>query len=165
MNSLLISVAIVSLGVLMITIYAHEANATCVIGPSGSTLCAGMSQTINIPKSNHAENVVHNGIPNVIIIPSCAINDIRYGDYFNTCYQPTTLYVTPGTIVTWQNNDTFQHTVTYGNPWSELAQGYFFGSEILGPGDSYSHVFKYPGAYPYYDAFNFWETGLIVVKK
>jgi plastocyanin len=148
--------------VLITASYAHEANAVCVIGPNGSTICAGMSQTISIAKSN--STVAYNGIPNVIITLDCAANDIRYGDYFNTCYQPTTLYVKSGTVVTWQNDDTWQHTVTYGNPWSALSQGYFFDSKAMGQGEGYSYQFKYTGAYPYYDAFNWWETGLVIVK-
>jgi len=150
--------------VVMIASYTPEIIATCVIGPNGATLCAGMSQTTNIAKSNSTTSI-RNGNPNVIITLDCATNDIRYGDYFNTCYQPSTLYVKSGTMVTWQNDDTWQHTVTYGNPWSELSQGYFFDSKAIGQGESYSYKFKYPGAYPYYDAFNWWETGLVVVKK
>lgn len=160
-----ISVIIIASIVLMITSFTHEANAACVIGPSGSTICAGMSQTTNVAKSNSAASITHNSIPDVIITSGCALNDIRYGDYFNTCYQPTILYVKSGARVTWQNNDTLQHTVTYGNPWSELSQGYVFDSKAIEPGESYSYQFKYPGVYPYYDAFNWWETGLVVVKK
>jgi plastocyanin len=164
MKSALISVIIIA-SIVVITNYTQEVNATCVIGPNGATICAGMSQTINVAKSNYTTSVTYNGNPNVIITSGCAINDIKYGDYLNTCYQPSTLYVESGTRVTWQNDDTLQHTVTYGNPWSALSQGYFFDSKAIGPGESYSYQFKYPGVYPYFDSFNWWETGLIVVKK
>ncbi|MGB6785657.1 MAG: hypothetical protein WBE60_07245 [Nitrosotalea sp.] len=150
--------------VVIISSHTHEADATCVTGPSGATICAGISEPISIAKSNSTTSISHNGNPQVIITPNCAANDIRYGSYFNTCYQPTTLYVKSGTIVTWQNNDTLQHTVTYGSMWSELSQGYFFDSKAMEPGESYSYQFKYPGAYPYFDEFNWWETGLMVKK-
>lgn len=156
-------VIIIASIVLITASYAHDANASCVIGPNGSTICAGMSQTVSITKSN-SNTITYNGIPNVIITPDCATKDIRYGDYFNTCYQPSTLYVKSGTVVTWRNDDTWQHTVTYGNPWNQLSQGYFFDSKALGQGESFSYKFKYPGAYPYYDAFTWWETGLVIVK-
>ena len=162
MNYISNFVIIIASIVLITASYTHEANATCIIGPNGSTICAGMSQTTSTAKSN--STIAYNGIPNVIIALDCATNDISYGDYLNTCYQPSTLYVKSGTRVTWQNDDTGQHTVTYGNPWSELSQGYFFGSKALGQGESFSYQFKYPGAYPYYDAFNWWETGLVIVK-
>lgn len=163
MNSTLNSVTIIISIVLIIASYMHEANAACVIGPSGSTLCAGMSQTISIAKY-HSNTVAYNGNPNVVITLNCAINDVRYGDYFNTCYQPTTLYVKSGTVVTWRNDDAWQHTVTYGNPRSAFSQGYFFDSNVIEQGESFSYQFKYHGAYPYYDAFNWWETGLVIVK-
>jgi plastocyanin len=165
MNSAQILAILIASMVVIITSYTHEANATCVTGPSGATICAGMSQTINIAKSNFTTSIAHNGNPHVIITPDCATNDIRYGNYFNTCYQPSTLYVKSGTVVTWQNDDTWQHTVTYGSMWTELSQGYFFDSKAIEPGESYSYQFKYPGAYPYFDRFNWWETGLIFVKK
>ena len=156
-------VIIIASVVLITASCTHEANAACVIGPSGSTICAGMSQTISTAKYN-SNTIAYNGNPDVIITPDCATNDIRYGDYFSTCYQPSTLYVKPGTVVTWKNGDTWQHTVTYGNPWSALSQGYFFDSNAIEQGESFSYQFKYPGAYPYYDAFNWWETGLVIVK-
>jgi len=155
-------IATVSLA--LVLIYLPNAHATCVIGPSGSTLCAGMSQTVNI-KSSSASNIPYGKNPDVTIIPNCALSDIRYGDYYNTCYQPTTLYVKLGTQVIWQNDDSWQHTVTFGNPWNELSQGYFFDSGTIYPGDSFSYKFNQEGAYPYFDSFNWWETGLVIVKK
>jgi plastocyanin len=151
--------------VVSITSYLPNVHATCVIGPNGATLCTGLSQAINITKSNSATSVTNGRNPDVIITLGCAINDIRYGDYFNTCYQPSILYVKVGTRVTWQNDDILQHSVTYGNPWDALSTGYFFDSNAIGPEQSFSYQFNYPGAYPYYDALNWWETGLVIVKK
>ena len=157
-------IAITSI-VVLVSIYFPNVHATCVIGPSGSTLCAGMSQRVNITKSNSVSNIPYGKNSDVIIMPDCALNDIRYGDYFNTCYQPTILYVKLGTNVIWQNDDTWQHTVTYGNPRSELSRGYFFDSKAIDPGESFSYQFNLEGSYPYFDGFNWWETGLVIVKK
>ncbi len=109
--------------------------------------------------------IAYNKSSEVIITQDCAKNDIRYGDYFDSCYQPSILYVKLGTWVIWKNNDTWQHTVTYGNPGDEISQGYFFDSKEMNSGESFSYKFNLPGAYPYFDDFNWWETGLIIVKK
>jgi len=151
--------------VVLISGYLPNVHATCVIGPSGTTLCAGMSQTPSIQKSASSSNIPYGKNPDVIITANCALNDIKYGDYYNTCYQPTTLYVKLGTKVIWKNDDIWQHTVTYGNPWNEISQGYFFDSKALDPGDGFSYQFNHEGAYPYFDGFNWWETGLVIVKK
>jgi hypothetical protein len=159
------SIIVITATIMFITNYLPDVHATCVIGPSGATICAGLSQVINITKSNYATNGTPDRNPDVIITLGCAINDIRYGDYFNTCYQPSPLYVKLGTRVTWQNDDTWQHSVTYGNPRQAILAGYFFDSNTIEPGHSFSYQFNYLGAYPYYDALNWWETGLVIVKK
>ncbi len=155
----------VIVSIVMVSCCLPNVHAACVIGPSGSTLCAGMSQTVNIGKSGAVTNTPYGKNPDVVITPNCALNDIRYGDYYNTCFQPTTLFVKIGTTVIWQNDDTWQHTVTYGNPWNELVKGYYFDSKTIDSGESFSHQFNLEGAYPYFDSFNWWETGLIIVKK
>jgi len=161
MRKVYLSIIVTITIVVIVTSYLPSVRATCVIGQNGATLCAGTSTQVKITKS-HATNA---GNPDVTITLGCALNDIRYGDYFNSCYQPLVLYVPLGTRVTWQNDDTWQHSVTYGNPWQELSTGYFFDSGIMQSGQSFSYQFKYPGVYPYYDTFNWWETGLVIVKK
>jgi hypothetical protein len=160
-----LSVIVIAGIVAIITNFIPDVHATCITGPSGATICAGMSQSINMTRPNTNEFVAHGENPDVVITLDCEMNGIRYGDYYNTCYQPPILYVTPGSIVTWKNDDTVQHSVTYGNRWDALSSGYFFDSQSIEPGQSFSYQFRYQGAYPYYDAFNWWETGLVVVKR
>jgi plastocyanin len=140
-------------------------NPVCITGPRGATLCAGLSQTVNITKSSYASNMTYGKNADVTIEPNCAWDDIRYDSYLHTCYQPTILYLKPGTWAVWKNDDVWPHTVTSGSPTDQVLQGYYFDSKAIEPGDSYSYQFKYPGAYPYFDEFNWWETGLVIVKK
>jgi len=162
MAKLLLTIVLIS--IILVTGVEYDANATCVTSPRGSTICAGMDQTINIAKSN-SSSFTYTENPQVMITLNCAINDIHYGDYLNSCYQPSVLHVGVGTTVTWKNDDIWQHTITYGNPFGELSQGYFFDSKAIEQGESFSYNFKYPGAYPYYDDFNWWETGVVIVSK
>lgn len=141
-----------------------QGTPVCITGPTGGRLCAGMSQTINITKSSSATNMTH-GNPDVIIRPNCASEDMSYGSYLHTCYQPNTFYVKPGTIAVWKNDDMLPHTVTSGSPIAAISRGYYFDSKAIEPGASFSYKFKFLGAYPYFDSFNWWETGLVIVRK
>jgi hypothetical protein len=57
-------------------------------------------------------------------------------------YLPSPLNISPGTTVTWTNNDTMAHTVT-------STQG-IFNSGVIQPGQTYSFKFTTPGTYNYF---------------
>lgn len=56
-------------------------------------------------------------------------------------FDPATVVVPAGTEVTWRNDDPADHTVTSPDG--------AFGSDSLGPGESFSHPFEEPGTYRY----------------
>jgi plastocyanin len=56
-------------------------------------------------------------------------------------FSPTNLEVSPGTKVTWTNNDPTDHTVTSNDS--------SFSSETLAQGDTFSVRLREPGTYPY----------------
>ncbi len=60
-------------------------------------------------------------------------------------FSTTELVVTPGTTVTFSNNDAFAHTVTASDR-SPLS----FDSGELRQGDSFAITFDRPGEYPYF---------------
>jgi plastocyanin len=70
------------------------------------------------------------------------------------CFTPTTLYVEPGTKVTWVNEDPMTHNVT-ANDW-----GYFDGMQR---GDVVRATFDEPGIYPYACTYHPGMSGAIVV--
>jgi plastocyanin len=72
----------------------------------------------------------------------------------DACFTPTTLYVEPGTTVTWVNKDPMTHNVT-ANQW-----GYFEG---MHQGDVARATFDEPGIYPYACTFHPGMSGVIVV--
>jgi plastocyanin len=74
----------------------------------------------------------------------------------NFSFNPHTLTVAPGTIVTWVNRDDVPHTVT--------ANGKAFDSKALDTDDRFSHAFTAPGIYPYFCAVHPHMTGQIIVK-
>jgi len=118
-----------------------------------------------IPAKSQGPVHVSKDHASVSITLGCGPKDIHYGSYLNTCYQPTVLVVKPGTTVTWRNDDTTIHSVTDGNVWVVYSISYFFDSVTLEPGQTFSYQYNYPGAYPYFDTFNPWETGVVIVEK
>lgn len=73
----------------------------------------------------------------------------------NFAYSPSTLYIERGTIVTWINYDSVQHTVTgdAGGP----------ASGTLTAGKRYSYTFNELGTFPYHSASNANMKGTIIV--
>lgn len=64
-------------------------------------------------------------------------------------FQPMNLRISPGTKVTWINDDNETHYVnTDSHPHHSQVSG--FNSKALSKGDSYSFTFKNVGAYPYH---------------
>ena len=69
-------------------------------------------------------------------------------------FQPTTLNVTPGTVVTWTNEDSAPHTAT----------GDDFDTGMLKQGDANSVSFDTPGTYAYICTYHPSMKGSVVVS-
>jgi amicyanin len=64
----------------------------------------------------------------------------------NFAYQPSNIQVKAGTTVTWTNQDSAPHTVTFRNGMKD--------SGMLRQGQSFRYTFTQPGAYEYYCAYH-----------
>jgi plastocyanin len=71
-------------------------------------------------------------------------------------FSPAVLTVTPGTTVTWINEDEDPHSV--------VATGHTFHSVALDTGDRYSFTFNTPGDFAYFCSLHPHMTGRIVVR-
>lgn len=79
----------------------------------------------------------------------------------NLAYDPPTLNVTAGTVVTWTNQDDFPHTVTSGDPSGEPTG--VFDSPLESKGSSATFQFKEAGTFPYYCKVHPQMTATVVV--
>jgi len=77
-------------------------------------------------------------------------------------FVPDVISVSVGTTVTWNNEDSFMHTVTSGTP-DEGPSG-IFDSDILGAGKSFEHTFTSAGTTDYYCVVHPWMTGSVTVE-
>lgn len=71
-------------------------------------------------------------------------------------FAPSPVTITVGSSVTWVNRDPVDHTVS---PMG----GAFSGSGVLKPGGSFRAVFPKAGMFSYYDSFNNFMTGTVIV--
>lgn len=76
----------------------------------------------------------------------------------NFAYQPANLQVKVGTTVTWTNNDTAPHTVTFRD-------GSLTSSSTLRQGDTYSYTFTKTGTFSYYCGFHPYMVGQVTVTQ
>ena len=74
----------------------------------------------------------------------------------NFAFLPATLTVTPGTTVTWKNEDDSPHRIGDKNGT--------FTSAALDTDDTFSHTFAAPGEYPYICTIHPYMVGTIIVK-
>lgn len=73
-----------------------------------------------------------------LVAPTVAIGDFDY--------QPATLRITPGTTITWTNQDSIVHTVTFRDLDA--------GSDDLKKGEMFEHTFTEVGTYAYFCEFH-----------
>jgi plastocyanin len=87
--------------------------------------------------------------------------DVRIVDF---SYRPGRLNLTPGTVVTWTQEDTIPHTVTNGTPSAQATAGSLFDFTFMKVGDTFSFTFAQPGIYPYFCRFHNEQRGIVEVQ-
>jgi len=74
----------------------------------------------------------------------------------NIAFSPASITVTAGTTITWQNNDSINHTSTSDNgAWD---------TGMIAPGQSGRTVFNTPGTYTYHCTVHAMMTGTVIVR-
>jgi amicyanin len=73
----------------------------------------------------------------------------------NFAFSPETITVKAGSTVTWTNNDSVDHTVTF--------DGNTVSSSDLGMNDTFSHAFPTPGTYHYICTIHPFMHGTVIV--
>jgi plastocyanin len=76
----------------------------------------------------------------------------------NFTFEPSTLTVSAGTVLTWLNEDDAPHTVIGTDPESPLK------SQPLDTGDRYSISLTKPGTYRYFCSLHPHMTGIVIVR-
>jgi len=127
-------------------------------------LPSSTNSTITIPTI--ANPSIYSGSPVTkttnahISIPLGASNSNSPCIITNDCFNPNSMMVAQGAIVTWTNNDNVFHTVTSSSP--NVPSGTLFDRSIS-PGNVISITFNNPGVMNYFCKIHPWLTGQIIV--
>lgn len=78
------------------------------------------------------------------------------------CFIPTTIKINVGDSVTWSNDDTITHTVTSVRT-DEVPAGKKFDSDMMLPGETFSHKFEQPDNYQYHCLLHPWMKAEVIV--
>jgi len=78
------------------------------------------------------------------------------------CFIPSTVVITVGGTVTWENTDTAAHTSSSGTP-TDGPDGVFDSSLIMA-GGNYSHTFDTAGTFDYFCMVHPWMQGTVIVE-
>jgi plastocyanin len=76
-------------------------------------------------------------------------------------FGPATLEISPGTTVTWSNQDDIEHSITAGVPPNPSGP---FDSEFFTKGGAFSFTFGEPGTFAYFCKRHNSMVGTVVVK-
>lgn len=77
----------------------------------------------------------------------------------NFAFDPSTLAVKSGTVVTWVNNDGTPHAIA-----SDAGAPAAFSSDTLSTGGSFAFTFARPGTYTYHCSIHPSMTGTVIVQ-
>jgi len=80
----------------------------------------------------------------------------------DNCFVPSTVVITAGGTVTWENTDTAAHTASSGT--AAGGPDGVFDSSLIMAGGSYSVTLDDEGAYPYFCMVHPWMSGTIIVE-
>jgi len=78
------------------------------------------------------------------------------------CFIPSTVVITVGGTVTWENTDTAAHTASSGTPAG--GPDGVFDSNLIKSGGSYSVTLDDEGTYPYFCMVHPWMQGTVIVE-
>jgi plastocyanin len=76
-------------------------------------------------------------------------------------FDPPQISVKTGTTVAWTNKDSVAHTVTSGDP--NAGPSGAFDSNLIKPGNTFTHEFDSVGTTPYFCTIHPWMTGKVTV--
>lgn len=96
-------------------------------------------------------------LTSTIVIPT----GNAYEQESSSSYIPENPTVFRGTVVSWINHDSVNHTIQSQDGKGNVIS--LFNSDIIKPGQQFSHEFKEPGVYDYLCTLHPWRTGVITV--
>lgn len=103
------------------------------------------------------EEIIPENFNSNVLIPNGNADVANTGFYI-----PLNLEVSPGSTVTWINDDSVPHTIQSQDENGEIIG--LFNSAPLLTGENFQYKFDEPGVYNYYCSLHPWRVGIITVR-
>jgi len=116
-------------------------------------------KSLEHPKIIDYENLGESSIPETKGVQTNTVSIVKdsWSPKVVESYSPTSIEITPGTTVTWTNNDMMIHTVT------DLKKS--FDSEFIPEGGTWQYTFEKSGQYDYLCTLHPWMKGIVNVVE
>ncbi len=95
------------------------------------------------------------------IAPAVGVSHVFIRSQSGDVYDPATIQIVRGTVVTWTNQDTDPHSVVLS--YAVTATGDLWRSGVLATGQSASYTFTSPGRYVYNCSLHVGMIGVVLV--
>jgi plastocyanin len=95
------------------------------------------------------------------VVPVVGVTHVFIRSQSGDVYDPATIQVVRGTVVTWTNQDTDPHTVVLS--YAVTATSDLWTSGVLATGQSASYTFTSPGRYMYHCSLHVGMIGVVLV--
>ena len=95
------------------------------------------------------------------IAPAVGVSHVFIRSQSGDMYDPATIQIVPGTVVTWTNQDTEPHSVVLS--YAVTATSDQWTSGVLATGQSASYTFTSPGRYVYHCSLHVGMIGVVLV--
>jgi plastocyanin len=110
-----------------------------------------------IMTSTTETNISITNIKNVSIVPEAAVLEDK-------AYQPNPVKINVGEKIIWTNNDLTIHTVTEGNPSTNVTTN-GFDSGLINPDETFNYVFDKAGTIQYHCILHPTMIGSVIISQ
>jgi len=135
----------------------------------GTSTPVKTSSSDEVSESLTQDETLEEPKPQILVTKSTSSNEVSIPigtsspgcEVQNKCFTPSTISISPGTTVTWSNDDTAAHTVTGGSP--SAGPSGEFDSSLFMAGNIFSHKFESTGTFNYFCMVHPWMIGKVIV--
>jgi plastocyanin len=145
-----------TLAITAVTIITIMTSSQRESSASNQTMMTISNGNLTSKAANTTETKIGTNIKNVSIVPEATGLEDK-------AYQPNPVSIKVGETVIWTNNDLTIHTVTEGDPSTNVPIN-GFDSGLLNPDETFKHVFKKAGTIEYHCILHPTMTGRVIIS-
>jgi plastocyanin len=146
-----------TLAITAVTIITIMTSSQRESSASNRTMMTISNANLTSKAANTTETRIATNIKNVSIVPEAAALEDK-------AYRPNPVSIKVGETVIWTNNDLTIHTVTEGNPSTNVPTN-GFDSGLLNPDETFKYVFEKAGTIQYHCILHPAMIGSVIISN